>query len=158
MRRVLRILKIIRRRRWKWLLKIALKLKAPKRATTTPKTIVYLCDKTIRSSSAETSIISRFLEMERRKRFCNGESKLKQRVFSSTLCVYVFCLRKIRRHVLLGERTSYSYLFFFLINVPLISCQNGVYSRTKGVKVYFRTTCCFLQNLPYFLKSQVNKE
>ena len=40
MRRVLRILKIIRRRRWKWLLKIALKLKAPKRATTTPKTIV----------------------------------------------------------------------------------------------------------------------
>ena len=41
MRRVHRILKIRRRRRRrKWLLRMALKLKAPKRATTTLKTIV----------------------------------------------------------------------------------------------------------------------
>ena len=39
MRRVHRILKIRRRKR-KWLLRMALKLKAPKRATTTLKTIV----------------------------------------------------------------------------------------------------------------------
>ena len=40
MRRVRRILKIRRRRRRKWLLRMALKLKAPKRATTTLKTTV----------------------------------------------------------------------------------------------------------------------
>ena len=39
MRRVNQILKIRRWRR-KWLLRMALKLKTPKRATTTPKTIV----------------------------------------------------------------------------------------------------------------------
>ena len=40
MRRVHRILKIRRRRRRKWLLRMVLKLKAPKRATTTLKTTV----------------------------------------------------------------------------------------------------------------------
>ena len=40
MRRVHRILTIRRRRRRKWLLRMALKLKAPKRATTTPKMIL----------------------------------------------------------------------------------------------------------------------
>ena len=61
------------------------------------------------------------------------------------VCVCVLYIYPIfsakQEDVLLGDRTSYSY--FFLIDVPLIRNKNGVYLRTKRVKVYFRTPVVF---------------
>ena len=70
------------------------------------------------SASAETSVVRRFLEIERKKWFYISQSKFSLIVFSSTLCmcfVYIQILAPNRRHkpflALLGDRSSYSYFF-----------------------------------------------
>ena len=42
---------------------------------------------------------------------------------------------------------------FFSLDVPLISYYNEVYLRTKRIRVYFRTTCCFLWNFYILCKT-----